>query len=365
MGLGTRCCNYCAVEDARKSCICGEVWYCGTECQKKDWKNHKTTCPPFYVKNIPGKGNGLVAVRKINFGDKIFQEKPLLVINNNKSDNYEDWCDYVVEQIKDLNEDQIKVYNNLADNETFKKTSELLYIKFKKDYPEEKLRYIRILRTNGINTDDEGRTTCVFSKFSLLNHSCAPNAMRNVEDASDSIEVTVTAARDILKGEEITIKYFSQEVASLNREKRRITLLNWGFQCSCQICTLEGDDLKKNEQVREELEVLKEEIKKCPTDANDIKCLKNQRKLELSIIGLLRELKTQLIAEMPDHLMACHHIVKLLIVHKQKVKENPDEYRQEAILLANKLGSKFVTEFEFWDNLTNKTLNAFQTRRKK
>lgn len=357
-------CNHCEEEGAGKTCICGQVSYCGAECQKKDWKKHKGSCPPFCVKNIEGKGNGLVAVRKICFGDEIMTEKPLLVIDNNKSENYDDWCDYVVGQVEELNDENLKIYNNLADNQQFKKTSELLYIKFKKDYSEEKLKHLRILRTNGVNTDDEGRTTCVYSRFSLLNHSCAPNAMRNVEDG-EGVEVTVTAARDILKGEEITIKYFSQEVAALSREKRREKLTNWGFLCSCEVCNLDGEELKKNEDNRVALEAAKEELKMCPTDANDITSLQNQRRLELSVISLLRKLKTQLVPELPDHLMAYHHILKLLKKHKQKVVENPEQFRQEALELSQKLGSKFVSEFEFWDNLTNKTLNAFHARRKK
>jgi len=344
--------------------VCGQVAYCGPECQKKDWKTHKASCPPFCVKNIEGKGNGLVAVRKICFGDKIMKEKPLLVIDNNKSENYDDWCDYVIGQIEELNTDDLKIYANLADNEMFKKTSELLYIKFKKNYSEEKLKFLRILRTNGINTDDEGKSTCVYSKFSLLNHSCAPNAMRNIEE-KDAVEVTVTAARDILKGEEISIKYFSQELAALNREKRRMKLLNWGFKCSCEICNLDGEDLKKNEETREALAAAKEDLKKCPTDAGDVRSLASQRKLELNIISFLRELKTQLVAEMPDHLMALHHVLKLLKKHNQKVEENHEQFRQEALELSNKLGSMFVSEFEFWDRLTNKTLGAFQARRKK
>jgi len=292
------------------------------------------------------------------------KEKPLLVIDNNKSENYDDWCDYVIGQIEELNTNDLKIYANLADNEMFKKTSELLYIKFKKNYSEEKLKFLRILRTNGINTDDEGKSTCVYSTFSLLNHSCAPNAMRNIEE-KDAVEVTVTAARDILKGEEISIKYFSQELAALNREKRRMKLLNWGFKCSCEICHLDGEDLKKNEETREALAAAKEDLKKCPTDAGDVRSLASQRKLELNIISFLRELNTQLIAEMPDHLMALHHVLKLLKKHNQKVEENHEQFRQEALELSNKLGSMFVSEFEFWDRLTNKTLGAFQARRKK
>ena len=357
-------CRYCGSDQAKKHCVCTEVSYCGSECQKKDWKRHKAHCPPFGIQKIEGKGNGLVANRKICFGEIIFREKPLLVINNNASENYEDWCQYVVDKVEQLSSENKKVYTTLADNPAFSKTSEMLFIKFKKDYTEERLKYLRILRTNGINVDDQGDTTCVYSRFSLINHSCDPNSMRNLEDGAE-MEVTVTAARDIPKGEEILIKYFNQEAAGLIREKRRLKLLNWGFQCNCDVCNLASDPLKVNEKLRETLQEAKEELKMCPANANDVKSLQTQKILELKVISLIRELKTQLVSELPDHLMAVHHIIKLLKKHRQKVREDPDIFRQEAAELAQKLGPKFVAEFQFWDNLTNRTMEAFYSRRKR
>ena len=69
---------------------------------------------------------------------------------------------------------------------------------------QECLQSLRIIRTNGINVDDEGKMTAVYKEFSRINHSCAPSAVRNIEPSTGLIRVI--AAKDIEKGEEITIK---------------------------------------------------------------------------------------------------------------------------------------------------------------
>ena len=69
---------------------------------------------------------------------------------------------------------------------------------------QECLRTLRIIRTNGINLQEDGGTTGVYLRFSRINHSCAPSAVRNIEPSSGLIRVI--AAKDIEKGEEITIK---------------------------------------------------------------------------------------------------------------------------------------------------------------
>lgn len=37
-------CNQCKSEHAKKICVCKKVYYCGKECQAKDWKEHKQNC---------------------------------------------------------------------------------------------------------------------------------------------------------------------------------------------------------------------------------------------------------------------------------------------------------------------------------
>ena len=77
-------CNYCKVspspEEPVKSCVCQNVSYCSKECQAKDWKTHKPSCPPFVIRESPGKGRGLFATRRIKQGQVILEEYPLIII---------------------------------------------------------------------------------------------------------------------------------------------------------------------------------------------------------------------------------------------------------------------------------------------
>ena len=79
-------CSFCEKDSLLNSCVCGKVSYCGLECQKRDWMTHKPNCPPFKIINIPGKGRGIVATRKINVGDIILEEMPLMVIDSANSE---------------------------------------------------------------------------------------------------------------------------------------------------------------------------------------------------------------------------------------------------------------------------------------
>jgi len=258
------------------------------------------------------------------------------------------------------------IFEDLADNEAFRKSMELIYLKWKHDYTEEKLRWIRIIRTNGINTDEAEGRSAVFPTLSRLNHSCAPSAVRSMLE--DGEAVVVVAARDIQRGEEITIKYCEQEVATLGRAERRARLAaSFAFQCSCEVCDLQGEQLQHNEDVRAALAAARAELAACPADPNSPDLLEMQARLEREVVRLVGLLHSQLQAELPDHLMALHHVTRLLQRHGRLVQEEPAALRQEALRLATKLGPKFLEQFQYWDKLTEQTLSAFQPgkRRKK
>ena len=73
-------CNFCKAnpEDQLKNCVCGKASYCSKDCQAKDWKTHKPSCPPFIIRESPGKGRGLFATRKIKEGQIILDEYSIL-----------------------------------------------------------------------------------------------------------------------------------------------------------------------------------------------------------------------------------------------------------------------------------------------
>jgi len=344
-------CDFCQQKDGTKSCACKIVHYCSQTCQKKHWSTHKRSCLPFAIEDFIEKGKGLVANRNIKFGEKILTEMPLLIIENNSQSSFDNWCNYVVNLVESLSKEKLKKFLYLGDNEFFNKTSEFLYLKGVRKFSEECVQYIRIVRTNGINIDEAGNRTGIFNNFSRINHSCAPNSVRNII-SDKSGEMSVIAARDIQMGEEITIKYFDLETASLLKSSRKMKLLNWGFDCHCDICDLKEDALEENEKLRKQLQSAKTALKKCPTDLLDTKSLKQQMTIEKLIIKIIRDLQSQLKAELPDHLMSLHHVCRLLECHGLKSVENVEEIQAEAQVLSTKLGKGFYDQYLYWNNLT-------------
>ena len=108
-------CFVCKRENPKSCSHCHNICYCSKECQKSDWKRHKiecsqtirfhgnggvniplnisfnptkqnpsavaqaaAACPSFICTEIPGKGEGLIATRDINYGELIIEEYPIM-----------------------------------------------------------------------------------------------------------------------------------------------------------------------------------------------------------------------------------------------------------------------------------------------
>ncbi|KAK3373439.1 SET domain-containing protein 5 [Lasiosphaeria ovina] len=145
--------------------------------------NKVTTTPDKTVKEIPGKGRGLVARVDIATGTRILCEKPLLTVQPMAPSEVER---AVAAKLKLL-----------------PKTEQRQFLSLHNHYPG---RY----PLSGIGG--------VYATASLINHSCVPNAHHSWNRGTG--RETVHAIRDISAGDEITIAY-----------DRGGPLL--GFQCEC------------------------------------------------------------------------------------------------------------------------------------
>lgn len=96
----------------------------------------------------------------------------------------------------------------------------------------------------------------IFLVSSRFNSSCIPNVDNYWCERTSSLRIV--AQRDILVGEELCIDY--TELFS-SREARRASLRkNFGFDCACEICSLDGDARAESDKRRLELMQLYEDI---------------------------------------------------------------------------------------------------------
>lgn len=102
----------------------------------------------------------------------------------------------------------------------------------------------------------------LFPTIARMNHDCRPNA--EYRYSPSHLAQYITAARDIAAGEEVAISYINPVMV----RERRVGRLrkNWGFECGCKLCGLEGGRLGEADrrverigEVRRELEVWPEE----------------------------------------------------------------------------------------------------------
>jgi len=80
-----------------------------------------------------------------------------------------------------------------------------------------------------------GGHTGLFPCFSLLNHSCCPNAWYMV--VGD--HMVVRAAAHVAAGEEVCISYIGPRVFQPLAQRREYLLAAYGFRCCCPRCSLE------------------------------------------------------------------------------------------------------------------------------
>lgn len=172
----------------------------------------------YEIVSIPGKGRGMRATQDIEKGELVLREKPIVrgTIRTPKQKDFEETI---------ISDDDKNAFFALNDPDP--------------EGPEDQ-KMFRIYQNNVFGHG-------LFLTCSRMNHSCRPAVEMSSVDGTDT---EVKATRDIRAGEEITVSYL-WTTSLKNRDQRQSYLLNWGFTCSCQLCSLPPDERAVNDKQRE------------------------------------------------------------------------------------------------------------------
>ena len=229
-------------------------------------RSHKASCPPYVIRESPGKGRGLFATRRIKEGQIILEEYPLLVFSDDNdlerftANHYPNIDEETKAKILKLNDpaDDFKVLDaqtveELVTNEPFLKS-------WKEPQSDEMSKIYRIYHGNAMKICEEEdlysnpRDAGIYNTIHRINHSCVPNATKTWV-MGDFRRKQVRAMMVIEKDEEILLNYRNtSEFVYGSRESRQRRMLQLrGFLCECSECSLEGEDLEENDRMREEI----------------------------------------------------------------------------------------------------------------
>ena len=219
-------CSFCKADSAEKLLKCGSCGgesYCSKVCQAKHWVNHKASCPPYRVREVPGKGRGLFATRRIIPGKVILEERPLLSLDGGllggmslvtfRARHYPNITEEKKAKILQLHDpaENLKTLDLDADKmeQLVRKNPTLLIWKARDS--DEAGKMFRIYSGNSFQLCEDPALystsqTGLFYEISLINHSCNPNAC-TTWIMGDFERYQVRSMKVIEKGEEIVINY--------------------------------------------------------------------------------------------------------------------------------------------------------------
>lgn len=256
------CCDFCLklCPSLKKCSKCSKLFYCGTDCQRKDWMFHKFECPVISkYKLLTFERQGFDYMQRMTLRLYLTAvHRPELLelkyrLHNGRTRSVLDMKSHSkdIESTKPF--EGILNYFKLYSIENYDK--ELV------------LKLYGILQINafGIDIYDRKRGIChvasgLYVEASVFDHCCLSNACASGE----GLALEIRALRNIEIGEQISIDYV-QSVAS---KSERQTILNqkYYFICRCFRCESDFDthfDYKKFESLEEQIEDIAQRLDKC------------------------------------------------------------------------------------------------------
>ncbi|KAE9609001.1 hypothetical protein Lal_00020505 [Lupinus albus] len=232
-----RCDGCFTATNLRKCSRCRVVWYCGSTCQKSEWKLHRLECEAFSRLDMDKRQFVTPSIRlmlKLYIRRKLQSEK---IILSTAMDNY-DLVQALVAHMSEITEEQLVLYAQMAN---------LVHLILQ--WPEINIKEIaEIFSKFACNahtiSDSELRPlgTGLYPVISIINHSCLPNSVLVFEGRSASVR----AVQHVPKGTEVFISYIETAGSTMTRQKA----LNeqYLFTCTCPRCSKVGqyDDIQES-----------------------------------------------------------------------------------------------------------------------
>jgi len=220
--------------------------YCSSACCQADWPTHHFWCGKtgeknvdFEVRQIQGKGLGLVTLRAFGRGEKILAERPVLTTKNmdschtsntkhNNKNHNKNKNKATATRTKPAPCHAAKIHTNI-------RTAAMSLTPLEGDLGDK-------VNANGVSvgpTLEANDAAGLFLTFSRVNHDCVGNS-DHYFDHQHGVELLV-ANTYIPTGQEITFPY-------TRTGKNRLKDLSWrGFTCHCKACNCPDWDFKLNQ----------------------------------------------------------------------------------------------------------------------
>ncbi|KHG02872.1 Histone-lysine N-methyltransferase ASHR1 -like protein [Gossypium arboreum] len=230
-------CDGCFSKSNLKKCsACHVVWYCGSSCQKLEWKLHRLECQLLAKLDKERRKSVTPTIRMMV---KLYLRRKLQngnVIPVTAMDNYN-----LVEALKDMSdidEKQLLLYAQMAN------LVNLILQLPNNDIKEIAENFSKFACNAHTICDSELRPlgTGLYPVISIINHSCLPNAVLIFEGRL----AVVRAVQHIPKDSEVSISYVETAASTITRQK---TLKEqYLFTCTCVRCNKLGqyDDIQES-----------------------------------------------------------------------------------------------------------------------
>lgn len=182
----------------------------------------------YRVEEIPGKGLGLVATRRLERGEALMREAPIFIVHTD------------VLRRAAAGPGPIRDLLDLGFRRLPPAARDLLLRETQTSARSKCHRLIDMLATNGYDVGLQGFSGTgphvgLYPAVSRLNHDCRPNLAYRTDS---SLVHRNRVARTVLPGQELTVSYLDPFLP--RRHRRAQTRRHWGFECECRLCSLPG-----------------------------------------------------------------------------------------------------------------------------